>query len=202
MRQEFERRGTLIIQLKEQVEDLHLRIQEKSENDNEPLTPPTQPVNYNKDWEWTPWLESVKTKAWDRNLTGLREEVEELRTHRIEAYNKLKEQMDQAMVSFVDRLPETVKVGVGKVASAVGVPLSGVSVVPDRLTESSSEEKEDTLNIDTITNMFPHIPRVAIEKDLASTRSVRLTIENILNGLVAPQEEGSGLSWTVANPEE
>ncbi|KAJ3072320.1 hypothetical protein HDU98_003829 [Podochytrium sp. JEL0797] len=208
MRQEFETRGTLIVQLKEQVEDLHLRLQTLEAGDDvtiemDPAT--ARSLAYNKDWEWTPWLESVKTKAWDRNLSGLKEEVEELRLHRIEAYNRLKEQMDQTIVSFVDRLPDSVKQGVGKVAAVVGVPLSGVDTLPASLTDSQKESTNPLLNIDTVIAMFPNVPRVEIEKDLAKTRSARLTIENILNGQVALSQkdvEGSGLSWTVANPEE
>ncbi|ORY40647.1 hypothetical protein BCR33DRAFT_355813 [Rhizoclosmatium globosum] len=211
MRQEFERRGTLIIQLKDQVEDLSTRLQELQDSVSaesttaatSSTTTTSKPLTYNKDWEWTPWIQSVKSKAFDGNLSGLKEEVEELKIHRQEAFNRLKEQMDAVVVGFVSNIPEGVRTN-------VLTPLQGVMGV-GALAGSAKEDKED-MNIETITTMFPHVPVSAIEQDLAKTRSVRLTIENILNGYVAPTDEkqkglsaegaASGFSWTVANPDE
>ncbi|KAJ3282833.1 hypothetical protein HDU79_009617 [Rhizoclosmatium sp. JEL0117] len=211
MRQEFERRGTLIVQLKDQVEDLSTRLQELQDSVSaesttaatSTATATSKPLTYNKDWEWTPWIQSVKSKAFDGNLSGLKEEVEELKIHRQEAFNRLKEQMDAVVVGFVSNIPEGVRTN-------VLTPLQGVMGV-GALAGSAKEDKED-MNIETITTMFPHVPVSAIEQDLAKTRSVRLTIENILNGYVAPTDEkqkglsaegaASGFSWTVANPDE
>ncbi|KAJ3192202.1 hypothetical protein HDU83_009323 [Entophlyctis luteolus] len=208
MRQEFERRGTLIIQLREQVEDLRARLdsaaQEEAENGGvTPAADGRSLAKINSDtWEWTPWLENVKHKAWERDLAGLREEVEDLRRHREEAYNKLKTEMDSYMFKFVDSLPESVKLGVGKVVNAVTVPLAGISSTPEKLGGGSKVEEK----LETITTIFPNVPREAIEKDLSTTRSVRLTIENILSGFISPTTEvevtEEKLQFTIANPEE
>ncbi|KAJ3350668.1 hypothetical protein HDU83_009491 [Entophlyctis luteolus] len=208
MRQEFERRGTLIIQLREQVEDLRARLDSaaQEEVENGGVTPAADGrslAKVNSDiWEWTPWLENVKYKAWERDLAGLREEVEDLRRHREEAYNKLKAEMDAYMLKFVDSLPESVKLGVGKVVNAVTVPLAGISTAPERLSGGSKVEEK----LETITTIFPNVPREAIEKDLSATRSVRLTIENILSGFISPTTQvevtEEKLQFTIANPEE
>ncbi|KAI8835986.1 hypothetical protein BJ741DRAFT_708793 [Chytriomyces cf. hyalinus JEL632] len=211
MRQEFERRGTLIIELKEQVEDLHVRLADAQDAAGVSAAPePTSKAagivsKYgDKDWEWTPWLESVKGKVWERNLTGLREEVDELRKNREEAYSKLKEEMDTMVVKFVDQLPESVRLGIDRVGNTIsGVVLPAINgiFVPSQLTGEKKSASDDT-NIETIIAMFPNIPRSDIEKDLAASGSARLTIENILNGFVKGNGEESGLNLQVANPEE
>ncbi|KAJ3209730.1 hypothetical protein HDU82_000225 [Entophlyctis luteolus] len=198
MRQEFERRGTLIIQLREQVEDLRARLDSaaQEEVENGGVTPAADGrslAKVNSDiWEWTPWLENVKYKAWERDLAGLREEVEDLRRHREEAYNKLKAEMDAYMLKFVDSLPESVKLGSPFHWREFRPPLRGGSKVEEKL--------------ETITTIFPNVPREAIEKDLSATRSVRLTIENILSGFISPTTQvevtEEKLQFTIANPEE
>ncbi|KAI8833444.1 hypothetical protein BJ741DRAFT_612137 [Chytriomyces cf. hyalinus JEL632] len=212
MRQEFERRGTLIIELKEQVEDLHMRLADAQ--DAAGVTAPAADSasksagivsKYSdKDWEWTPWLESVKGKVWERNLTGLREEVDELRKNREEAYSKLKEEMDTMVVNFVDQLPESVRLGIDRVGNTItGLVLPAINgiFVPAQLT-GETKAIDDDADIETIVAMFPNIPRADIEKDLATSGSARLTMENILNGLVKTSTGEPGLNLQVANPEE
>ncbi|KAJ3093504.1 hypothetical protein HK100_006578, partial [Physocladia obscura] len=225
MRQEFERRGVLIVQLKEQIEDLRAQLDERAEADQlEGFTQNNSAANaagdrlkINDNWEWTPWLESVKHKAWERNITGLREEVEDLRRHREEAYNKLKAEMDGYMAKFVGALPESVLA----VAQAVGVPIAtGLGQVPELLSNANNAlgpKVSVEQKVETVAAVFPNVPRDAIERDLSATRSVRLTIENILSGFVSPSAAGntasasektaddlagSGLEFSVANPEE
>ncbi|KAJ3235363.1 hypothetical protein HDU81_000570 [Chytriomyces hyalinus] len=212
MRQEFERRGTLIIELKEQVEDLHMRLADAQDAAGVAAPAAAESTSksagivskYDKDWEWTPWLESVKGKVWERNLTGLREEVDELRKNREEAYSKLKEEMDAMVVNFVDQLPESVRLGIDRVGNTItGLVLPAISgiFVPAQLT-GETKAIDDDADIETIVAMFPNIPRADIEKDLATSGSARLTMENILNGLVKTSTGEPGMVFQVANPEE
>ncbi|KAI8621826.1 hypothetical protein BC830DRAFT_1092415 [Chytriomyces sp. MP71] len=211
MRQEFERRGTLILELKEQIEDLRVHLADAQEQIGGEVSQAAAQASAGfvskydgKEWEWSPWIESVKGKVWERNLTGLKEEVDELRKHREEAYRKLKEEMDTMVVKFVDQLPESVRLGMDKVGTTISGVLPAVSgiFVPAQLTGASEKATDEGGDIESVVAMFPNVPRSDIEKDLKASGSVRLTIENILNGFVKEPTTDSGLNLCVVNADE
>ncbi|KAJ3108722.1 hypothetical protein HDU97_000120 [Phlyctochytrium planicorne] len=72
-------------------------------------------------WEWTPWLNSVRNKCWDRDMDGLRTEISNLQAHRVEAYQRLRSEMDVMMHSIVSILPAGLQSITTRV---VGIPAS------------------------------------------------------------------------------
>ncbi|KAJ3103315.1 hypothetical protein HDU96_009297, partial [Phlyctochytrium bullatum] len=89
-------------------------------------------------WEWTPWLNSIKSKCWDRDIQGLTAEVtfsfsfgtgltengqqiDNLRQHRVEAYQRLRSEMDVMMGTLVSVLPTSIQSITTRV---VGIPSS------------------------------------------------------------------------------
>ncbi|KAJ3115795.1 hypothetical protein HDU96_011073 [Phlyctochytrium bullatum] len=72
-------------------------------------------------WEWTPWLNSVKNKCWDRDISGLTHEIDNLRKHRVAAYQRLRSEMDVMMGSLVSVLPASIQSITTRV---VGIPSS------------------------------------------------------------------------------
>ncbi|KAI8812477.1 hypothetical protein BJ742DRAFT_20327 [Cladochytrium replicatum] len=58
-----------------------------------------------QDWELTAWMERSGTKLWNRDLTGLRNEIDDLNLHRNEAYIKVRDTLDDLLTQFVERLP-------------------------------------------------------------------------------------------------
>ncbi|KAI8917923.1 hypothetical protein BC831DRAFT_438497 [Entophlyctis helioformis] len=64
----------------------------------------TRVIMTKEGWEWTPWLERARVKAWERDMAGLREEINDLRSHQQQAYNRLKNElsgMAGRMLSFI-----------------------------------------------------------------------------------------------------
>jgi chromosome segregation ATPase len=131
---EVERRGLLNIQLGRQVSDLQTYIAENIAANNESVGTPYEQhavalespallsnqllensrflsSKHHVEWRWTPWVRGVSDKIWRADVRGLQEEIEDLRMHRLEAFERLQRQME-GMVGILVKalpLPDTVK---------------------------------------------------------------------------------------------
>ncbi|KAI8845573.1 hypothetical protein BC829DRAFT_445650 [Chytridium lagenaria] len=77
------------------------------------------------EWEWTPWLTSIRNKCWDRDISGLREEIDNLREHRVQAYQRLRSEMDVMMTSIVAVLPTPLQTITTRVVGIATSPIGG-----------------------------------------------------------------------------
>jgi chromosome segregation ATPase len=138
MREEFERRGALMVELRDQLEE-YRAYTESAINDGildgrkQPRPAPTElSVILKRDgtgeWEWTPWLTNIREKAWQRDIKGLREEIDDLTQHRQQAYTKLRTELDTVVTHLVSYMPSPIK--------AITTRVVGIPAVAPALTKS------------------------------------------------------------------
>ncbi|KAJ3410714.1 hypothetical protein HDV05_003460 [Chytridiales sp. JEL 0842] len=143
MREEFERRGALVNELREQVEGFRSYVEALegegssllNDDSGRPIFPQLLKPSHHStnttelsiylkndgtgEWEWTPWLQNVRDKAWQRDIRGLREEIDDLTKHRQQAYTKLKTGIDLMVTSIASYMPSPIKAITTRV---VGIP--------------------------------------------------------------------------------
>ncbi|KAI8614373.1 hypothetical protein BC830DRAFT_1127659 [Chytriomyces sp. MP71] len=149
VRQEFERRGNLIVELQEQLEDSRSQLLDMNDGINPATVPPSSKLKKKSSqvWEWMPWPESFRSKpAEPKTLASLVEEVEETKKTREEAYQKLKKDMDGMMGKFAGSVKSSVSSGwsaVSSVSSSVSTSVSSSLsniTVPQQLLGSPGEK--------------------------------------------------------------
>ncbi|KAJ1558007.1 hypothetical protein HK405_014632, partial [Cladochytrium tenue] len=136
LREECERRGALVLELREQLEEVRSSALDSSE-DRQFRAATTEagarraavgPANSElsvvlqkgeADWQWSPWLSSVREKVWEADISGLQQEIADLALHRETAYVRLRTGIDDMLTVIVRALPTPIQ---ALTTSIVGVP--------------------------------------------------------------------------------
>ncbi|KAJ3269511.1 hypothetical protein HK104_005112 [Borealophlyctis nickersoniae] len=134
LRNELERQCRLVEELREQLEDHRNKdIAAKEEFDfyghlGEHLDgflddKALIALENGEEWQWVKWLERARTKCWERDVSGLKEEIDNLRIHREEAYLRLRDTIEEIAGQVSASIPGPIA-SVGKgVLDAVPTPI-------------------------------------------------------------------------------
>ncbi|KAI9364504.1 hypothetical protein DFJ73DRAFT_809715 [Zopfochytrium polystomum] len=155
LREECERRGALIMELKEQLEDSRTSAIDSNEakmfqNATTVVKRPTGPANSelsvvlqkgDQEWSWSPWLMSVREKVWERDINGLRDEIADLTQHREAAYVRLRSGIDEMLGIFVQALPTPVQAITTRVIGVLSPPMAAAGL-PAATIAASPETKK------------------------------------------------------------
>ncbi|KAI9202075.1 Triosephosphate isomerase-domain-containing protein [Polychytrium aggregatum] len=77
--------------------------------------------DFNGDWQWVKWIERTRVKAWERDIRGLREEIDNLRENRQHAVLRLRQQVENLVVTVAAQLPAPVQALTKTVLGVSGV---------------------------------------------------------------------------------
>ncbi|KAJ3192860.1 hypothetical protein HK101_005837 [Irineochytrium annulatum] len=141
-REECERRGRVIEEMKEQIEVLREgfeRVKEEGafeEASGAVVSAAERKKRWDavgdqlalvlaerreESWEWGTWITRVRSKTWERDVEGLRQEIGDLQAHRVEAYTRLQKEIETMMSSIVSVLPQSLQ---SLTTRVVGIPSS------------------------------------------------------------------------------
>ncbi|TPX72935.1 hypothetical protein SpCBS45565_g00257 [Spizellomyces sp. 'palustris'] len=123
LKDEYARQSRVVDELREQLEDIRASDMEHfeeemafggvtgidEEDENEPYQGSTvrgvdsgHLTSRKQDWEWTKWIERTRTRCWELDMAGLRDEIADLRAHREEAYSRLRSTLESCTRQVVD----------------------------------------------------------------------------------------------------
>eukprot|EP00842_Homolaphlyctis_polyrhiza_P004531 jgi/Hompol1/5079/HPOL_001301-RA len=125
----------VIEEMREQLEDMRSRfaaLHDELERGREPSGARLD----DEAWEWTPWLERAKNKAWERDIAGLRDEINDLRVHQQQAYTRLATEL----TSMVGRILEFTPTPISSITSTILDTTLGTTFV-SALSGKSSNSK-------------------------------------------------------------
>ncbi|KAJ3048711.1 hypothetical protein HK097_010264 [Rhizophlyctis rosea] len=57
------------------------------------------------EWQWSTWLDRARGRMWERDVNGLKQEIENLQTHREEAYLRVRDAIDDITTQITERVP-------------------------------------------------------------------------------------------------
>ncbi|KAI8998181.1 hypothetical protein BC832DRAFT_595232 [Gaertneriomyces semiglobifer] len=76
------------------------------------------PAKEHPNWEWTEWVERTRTRCWELDVAGLRQEITDLRTHREEAYDRVRNNLRYCTQTVVQCIPRPIA-SLASIASSV-----------------------------------------------------------------------------------
>ncbi|KAL2915754.1 hypothetical protein HK105_204700 [Polyrhizophydium stewartii] len=114
-REAYQSQSREMDEMRDQLEDMRNRLLALHDDlavtgGNQPPAPPgAHLVLTQEGWEWTPWLERARIKAWERDINGLRDEINYLRAHQNQAYNRLKNELGGLVGRLMVYVPNPLK---------------------------------------------------------------------------------------------
>ncbi|KND01792.1 uncharacterized protein SPPG_03583 [Spizellomyces punctatus DAOM BR117] len=141
LKDEYARQSRVVDELREQLEDIRASDMEHFEeemafggvtgidegDEDEPYQGATvrgvdsgQLTPRKQDWEWTKWIERTRTRCWELDMAGLRDEIADLRAHREEAYSRLRSTLESCTRQVVDHTPRPITSLASMASSVIG----------------------------------------------------------------------------------
>ncbi|KAH9276336.1 hypothetical protein BASA83_001024 [Batrachochytrium salamandrivorans] len=145
----------VIKELREQLEEMQNRVvllQDElvhAGGDMSPVALDKQLVRSKERWEWMPWLERTRIKAWEHDIAGLHDEIAHLRDNQDQAYDRLKNEFTGLVGRIVQYSPIPLKPLSDLASSVLGVPppLSNISSITELYSLSNVEAAHGSKSI-------------------------------------------------------